>query len=199
MGSENRRGRLILVRHGESEGNRDRTFTLTPEVPLTELGHEQAHATGQHIRTHFRPARIVASPFRRAQQTAERIARHIDLPVETEPDIRERDFGVFVGKPYESVFAEPGFNSARRWEWRPDGGESLLEVQARTVPAVVRIAAENPGIDVVVVSHGGVMMTLSAHFAGTWEGVVVPRNCGIIVVEHGAGAFGPPQVFDIDS
>jgi len=189
-------GRLILVRHGESEGNRDRRFTLTPHVPLTDLGREQARSTGARIARDFRPARVVASPFLRAQQTAELIAAALGLGVETEPALHERDFGVYVGKPYESVLADPTFDPNRRWEWRPENGESLQEVYNRVVPATERIARDNPGSDVVVVSHGGVMLALTAFFAGTWEGAAVAQNCGIIVVAHTGGSYGPPLGFD---
>lgn len=190
----NPRGKLILVRHGESEGNRERRFTQTPDVALTDLGHEQALETGAFIARTFRVTRVVASPFRRAQQTAERIAAQVGLAVDIEPDVRERDFGAFAGRPYESVFDDPVFHHGPRWEWRPEGGETLVEVQRRAAPAVRRIAATSPGQDVVVVSHGGVMMALSAHFAGTWEGIAVARNCGIIVVEHDDDGFGAPEV-----
>lgn len=193
---DRRPGRLILVRHGESEGNRARTFTLTPEVPLTELGEEQARAAGSRIRESFQPQRLVASPFRRAQQTAVLIGEVLGLDVETEPDLRERDFGLFAGKPYDSLLQDPTFDVARRWEWRPEGGESLQEVHDRVAPVARRLAEENPGRDVVVVSHGGVMLALAAHFAGSWEGVVVASNCGVIVVEHHNGAFAAPYMID---
>lgn len=189
-------GRLILVRHGESEGNRTRTFTATPEVPLTPLGEEQARAAGDRIRAAFRPGRVVASPFRRAQQTAALIAAPLGLAVETEPDLRERDFGAFAGRPYESVFRDPTFDPARRWEWRPAGGETLAEVRDRVVPAVHRIAAASGSGDTVIVSHGGVMLALAAHFSGSWEGVAVAQNCGVIVVEHAGGVFRPPCFLD---
>ena len=189
-------GRLILVRHGESEGNRDRTFTRTPEVPLTETGHRQARAAGELIRRDFAAARVVASPFRRAQQTAAAIAAVLGLDVDTEPDLRERDFGVYVGRPYDSVLADPAFDPARRWEWRPDEGESLTEVYDRVVPAIERVAAQGAGRDVVVVSHGGVMLALSAFFARSWEGLSVARNCGILVVEHEDGKYGPLRTIE---
>lgn len=193
---DGRPGRLILVRHGESEGNRTRTFTMTPEVPLTSLGEEQARAAGSRIRDAFQAGRLVASPFRRAQQTAALIGEVLGLDIETEPDLRERDFGLFAGKPYDSLLQDPTFDASRRWEWRPEGGESLLEVCDRVVPVVRRLARESSGLDVVVVSHGGVMLALAAHFAGTWEGVEVASNCGVIVVEHQAGMFAAPYMLD---
>jgi broad specificity phosphatase PhoE len=189
-------GRLILVRHGESEGNRTATFTRTPDVPLTELGEEQAREAGERILGSFRPTRIVASPFRRAQQTAALIAEVLGLGVDTEHDLRERDFGAFAGRPYDSIFADPTFDAARRWEWRPENGETLVEVSDRVVPAARRIAAAAADQDTVVVSHGGVMLALAAFFKGSWEGVSVAQNCGIIVVEHDGREFRAPALLD---
>lgn len=189
-------GRLILVRHGESEGNAARRFTTNPEIELTELGWQQAHAAGAKIRSDFQPQRIVASSFRRAQQTASAIAAAVGLAIETEHELRERDFGVYAGRPYDSVFEDPAFDMERRWQWTPEGGESLLDVSARVVPATQRIAAANPGADVVVVSHGGVMLALSAHFAGSWDGIQVAHNCGIIVVEHQGERYSSPVFWE---
>ncbi len=189
-------GRLILVRHGESEGNAARRFTTSPEIELTALGWEQAHEAGHRIRVDFSPTRLIASSFRRAQQTASAIAAAVGLDIETEHELRERDFGIYAGRPYDSVFEDPAFQMEKRWEWTPEGGESLLDVSARVVPATLRIAEANPTTDVVIVSHGGVMLTLSAHFAGTWEGLQVAHNCGIIVVEHDGKHYGPPVVLD---
>ena len=59
-------GRLLLIRHGESEGNRDRVFCRTPDVPLTEEGRCQARAAGEWIAERYAPVRIVTSPFARA-------------------------------------------------------------------------------------------------------------------------------------
>src|SRR5512140_1208862 len=98
--------RLILVRHGESEGNRDRTFTQSSDVPITAVGREQARATGALIAKHFRPARIVASPYARARQTAEIIAAVCGLGIELEAALREQSFGIFAGQPYDALVSD---------------------------------------------------------------------------------------------
>src|SRR5260370_17121144 len=73
-------GKFIMVRHGESEGNRERRFTLSSEVPLTEAGIHQAHQVAQRIARHFKPEIIVSSPFRRARHTSQIIAAEFPLP-----------------------------------------------------------------------------------------------------------------------
>ncbi len=187
-------GHLILVRHGESEGNRDRTFTQTPNVPLTAHGREQAHTAAAQIAAGYAPSRIVASPFRRAQQTAEIIAAALGLAVETEPAFCEQSFGTFAGQPYEAVLADASYHATPRWHWQPVGGESLLDVYQRVSPAFDRLAKTGGGQDIVIVSHGGVMLALWAHVIGGWEDAVLAPNAGIVVVPHHNGTFQPPTL-----
>lgn len=189
-------GRLILVRHGESEGNRDRRFTQNPDIPLTDVGHEQARQAGRVIRERFAPRHVVSSPYRRAFQTAEIIAAELELGIAIEPDLREQSFGVLAGQPYEILMDEAYRYEGPRWQWRPPEGESLVDVYARATPALDRLAQSNLDRDVVVVSHGGVMFALVAYVAGAWEQSRVPPNCGIVVVEHSDGRYQAPLIVE---
>ena len=181
-------GRLLLIRHGESEGNRDRVFTRTPEVPLTPTGRQQARETAQFVRERYEPALLVSSPFTRARQTAEIIGEVLGLQHSVEEDLRERSYGEYAGLPYDTV--RPQFDSKAYWDWRPPGGETLEEVAVRVGRALDRISASAHHHDVVVVSHGAVMMALWRHVTGEWAmpGRVV-RNAGILLVEHEAGQY----------
>jgi len=191
--------RLILVRHGESEGNRDRTFTQHSDVPLTPLGRQQARASAHRIAARFRPARVVASPFARARETAEIIAATFDLPVDLEPALREQSFGVFAGQPYESLLTDAAYHQGPRWRWRPRGGESLVDVYDRVAPALDRLASVHAGSDVIVVSHGGVMLAVCAYVTGSWDGLAVTPNAGVVVIEHRHGTYTPPVVIADDA
>lgn len=190
-------GRLILVRHGESEGNRARRFSPNPDIALTEAGIEQARESGRIIARHFAPASIVASSYRRARHTAAIIAETIGYggEIAVEPDLRERHIGELAGQPYGAMRAHPEYDVARFWEWRPEGGESLADVQQRAAPVLVRLAEAHPAEDVVVVSHGGVMLALCAHVEGGWARPRVARNCEILVVSHTRG--GPWRLAEI--
>jgi broad specificity phosphatase PhoE len=181
-------GRLLLIRHGESEGNRDRVFTDSPEVPLTATGRTQARTTAEFVRERYAPTLLVSSPFTRARQTAEIIGEVLILPIAVEADLRERSYGEYAGLPYET--ARPEFDPHAYWHWRPPGGETLEEVAVRVGRALDRIVARAGQDDAVVVSHGGVMMALWRHVMGAWArpGRVV-RNAGILVVEHEHGRY----------
>jgi broad specificity phosphatase PhoE len=187
-------GKMILVRHGESEGNRMRHFTASPDVAITDLGREQAREAGRVIRQLFRPHRVISSPYFRARETARIIAEQFRLPVEIEQELREQNLGDLVGKPYEAVRDDPAFDPARSWQWRPRGGESHEDVRARTAPVLDRVARSYESEELVIVSHGGVMRALWAHVTGRWDEAHIPANCGIIVIEHERGVYGAPRI-----
>jgi broad specificity phosphatase PhoE len=171
-------GKLILVRHGESLGNRERIFAVRPsELPLTELGYCQAREVAREIAARFRPEVVVTSPYLRARETARVIGEILKLQVEIEPDLYERDVGVFQGQGYDSIYDAPDFDAARPWLWKPKDGESYLDVKARVGPI-----------------HGGVMQTLWAHVTGSWNGISASPNCGLVLIEHTMNGYGMPMV-----
>ena len=191
-------GKLIMVRHGESEGNRDRRFTSSPEVPLTELGREQARAAARRIAKRFTPERIISSPYRRARQTSDIIAGELGLPIEVMHNLHERDLGVLKGQSYDLLRdlagQDSGYDPKRGWLWRPAGGESYEDVRRRVIVAIDEIRRRYPTAELVVVSHGGVMLSLWAHLTGAWEAAHLPPNCGIVLIEHEPGRVHPPTL-----
>jgi broad specificity phosphatase PhoE len=180
-------GRLVLIRHGESEGNRNRLFTAHPHVPLTEEGRAQARRAGERVAKSFAPTQVVASPFLRARQTAAIIGEVLGLAVVVEEDLHERNYGELAGLPYDTVRA--GYDPTEFWAWRPPGGETLVEAAARGGAVLDRLAASTPDADVVAVSHGALMVALWWHVTGDWRTATVVPNAGIVVVEHRAGAY----------
>src|SRR5260370_32376875 len=123
-----RMGKLIMVRHGESEGNRDRRFNITPDIPITELGRKQAQEAAERIARMFRPEAIIASPYLRARQTAEIIAEPLGLPVEVVDDLHERDLGALKGESYDAlrelVRKDPAHDPKPRWLGMPHRGQT---------------------------------------------------------------------------
>src|SRR5690348_9669012 len=111
-------GKLILVRHGESLGNRERFFAQD-DTPLTDLGRSQALEVAGKIAERFRPVAIVSSRLVRARQTAEIVSAELGLSFDVASGLEECDFGVWKGRPYEGflelVRQDPGFDAARPW------------------------------------------------------------------------------------
>lgn len=93
---------LYLVRHGETEWNRESVFRGTADVPLNRQGLAQARAVGRRLRA-VPVAAIFSSPLTRARATAEAIAHHHRLPVELDPGLGDLCFGEWQGLGQEEV------------------------------------------------------------------------------------------------
>lgn len=194
-------GKLIMVRHGESEANRSCVFAGSGEVPLTDTGRRQARELAARIGAHFKPERIVSSSFRRALQTAEIIAAGLRLPLEVVEGLQERDLGYLKGRPWAekpeaSAEAASFLNNEEQWLWRPSGGESYEDVRRRAVAVLLALGARYVQGDLVVATHGAVMLSVWAHLAGGYRHAQVPRNCGIIATDYEDGRLQGLQIVE---
>ena len=99
--------RLVLLRHGEAEGNRERRFLGLTDAPLTQAGETQAAEAAQRI-----PAveHVYVSPLRRCRQTAGLVWPGVEQTVVE--GLRETDFGPFEGKTHAELKDEPLY---RQW------------------------------------------------------------------------------------
>jgi broad specificity phosphatase PhoE len=193
-------GKVILVRHGETEANRLRCFAASDELPLTEGGHRQAEDLAHRLARKFRPEVVVSSAFLRARQTGEIIARALRIETEVRAGIHERDFGCLKGLPYgrlgEMMLTDALCDPARTWMWTPPGGESLDDVRRRAVAVIEDLRVRYPEQEVIVVSHGAVIQAICAHVTGEWSEASVPPNCGVVVIEHEPQMWAQPLLPD---
>jgi broad specificity phosphatase PhoE len=166
---------MLLLRHGQSAFNavfnETRVDPGIPDPALTEEGRRQAEAAALLLETHD-VRRIVASPYLRALETAEVVARHLDLPITIEPLVRERaHFICDIGSP-RSVLAErfPHLDFAHleeRW-WPPlDESEEILSERSGRFRAA--ILAQADWRRVAVVSHWGFIRNLTGRELGNGE------------------------------
>lgn len=183
-------GRLILIRHGESVANAEGRFTRGPHEPLSRRGREEALARARRIQARFDPVALYASPFVRALETARLIGQVLGLePIPVEA-LREQDFGSLRGQPYMSLRAD---RRTDRWRFRPPGGETLEEVFTRVGPALDAIAERHLGVEVLVVSHGGVMAALQGWAAGAASGApTIADNCGGYLLQRSTRGYAGP-------
>src|SRR3954466_3189142 len=161
-------GRVLLLRHGQSEWNAAGRWQGWADIALTERGEEQAREAGVRLaeRGLHRFQAVVSSDLVRARRTAELLAEAlalVDVDIEIEPDLREFDVGEWSGLTRPEIEA--------RWpgqldEWREGrltqipGGESREHFIGRIVAAVSATARRYAGQEVLVISHGGVIGTL---------------------------------------
>jgi len=184
---------LLLVRHGETDWNRDRRFQGHADPPLNETGRAQAHALAAELAAEGIEL-VYTSDLVRARETAEIIAARFDTDVLPVRELREIDVGEWEGLTWPEIEARYP-EGARSWRERGYGwesGESYEQLGERVVAALTQIAADHPEERVLVVGHGGTIRATRAFI----EGLSVPEsrarsraidNCEVfrVVTENG--------------
>ncbi|MCU1648620.1 MAG: Phosphoglycerate mutase (2,3-diphosphoglycerate-independent) [Nocardia sp.] len=170
-------GKLILVRHGETEGNVAKLLdTQLPGLPLTERGVAQAKTFGATLTTP--PQRLFSSEALRARQTGGYIEAATGTLLEVLEGLQEVQVGELEGlntqdahEQFQDVYHAWHFGDLSS---RAPGGESGMEVLDRYVPILERLRedylADPEAADVILVSHGAAMRLISRELAD------VPRS-----------------------
>lgn len=203
--------RLWLVRHGQSQGNiaRDAAHEAghsvidldlrDVDVPLSDLGHQQADAAGRwfaQLPEGERPEVLLSSPYIRAKQTAEAICGAGGLAGGAKPTIlderlREREFGVFDGLTTKGIREHYPTEAAHRAKMgkfyhRPPGGESWADVILRLRSALNTINLQYANKNVLIVCHQVVVLCIRYILEELSEGDILAidrqadiLNCGI--------------------
>ncbi len=152
--------RVCLIRHGETDWNAERRIQGHRDLPLNASGLAQAEALARGL-ADLTVEAIYSSDLLRARQTAQPLADSLGVALQTDPLLRERNFGCCEGKTIDEVMAGDALIarglSARQPDFVLPGGESLLQHLARVETCFARLATRHGGQCVVVVSHGGVL------------------------------------------
>ena len=160
---------IYLIRHTQAEGNLYRVMQGHWDGGVTALGLRQIDLLAERFKNIHIDA-LYSSDLYRARMTATAISRWHDLPIQTEPLLREINVGpwetrFFADVAYEQLEKMQGF-IADQEHWQLDGAETYSQVRDRAYPALVRIAAENDGKTVAVVSHGVTIRCLLSRVTG---------------------------------
>ena len=191
---------ILLVRHGETDWNRDQRWQGQADPPLNDEGRRQSRSLAEALAARP-PHAIVSSDLARARETAEIVAATLGLRVELDPRLREIDVGEWSGVTMAEVERLYPEGARRRgagatgWET----GESYEAMGRRVVEALHEIAVSHASERVLVVTHGGPIRALLAHAEGidlsewrrTRRG---PDNADVetIVVENGVFRLSEP-------
>jgi len=158
--------RLFLVRHGETESNRQGLALGRADVPLNDRGRKQVGQVAAALVAEPLLA-VYASPLQRTVDTATPIAAAHDLPVSIEPAFIEMDVGEVEGLTFAELRERyPGL--LEKWASADGplsampGGERLLDVQQRATEAVRSLAARHADGAACVVTHNFVILSLLA-------------------------------------
>lgn len=181
---------IYLIRHGETQANRDGVFRGRGEVPLSPTGVKQARELQVRVAA-LDVQRVISSPLRRAAQTAA-----ICFPGR-EPELLELvnnlDLGRWAGRRKMEIAAEEP-ELWRRWLEEPErmvfpGGEALAAVKARTRAFLLQLAAASEE-RIAVVSHRSVLKCLLAEALGLgakWFWKFHLDNASLTVLIHDPG------------
>ena len=151
---------LILIRHGETDWNRELRFQGQLDAPLNPVGQEQARLLALRLageRVHH----LVCSDLLRARQTALPTELQLHLPGQTDRGLREQSFGLLEGMRVDEIRAQHPDVWAQWVQFQPGyaipGGESAQQFHARVMHAIQQLVAAHLEQTLVVVTHGGVL------------------------------------------
>lgn len=182
---------ICLVRHGETDWNYTRRYQGWSDIPLNDLGVEQAETVARALAGEHWDA-IVSSPLGRAMRTAEAIAAALGIDdIETDPDLRERSYGEAEGltaEEREATWTGPEWPGLEAWD----------AVAERAMAALGRIVDRHRGQRVLVVCHGGlinaVLTTVSNGEHGT--GITIILNTARTTLTHDGADWTVDTVTD---
>jgi alpha-ribazole phosphatase len=158
--------RFVLIRHGETDWNKEGRYQGHTDVPLNAKGREQAEAMAEALKN--RPLQaIYASDLQRARDTAEILAAATGAPMHVDPRLREIDLGEWEGRLSADIQKTDMDLLTRRrvdpLDTFPPGGEGVRQVMARVVPLLDEIARRHPDSRVALVSHGTTLAAVKVH------------------------------------
>ena len=154
---------LVLIRHGETEWNRQGRYQGHADSPLTDRGRAQARALAGALAGESFGA-FYSSDLGRAVKTASIIADRVGRRFLTDRRLREQHYGLMQGHGERRARElDPGFFESLEngnAEYAPRGGESRRQRHERAIGVLEEIAARHPGETILVVTHGGIVDSL---------------------------------------
>jgi broad specificity phosphatase PhoE len=186
---------VLLIRHGQQFFNETGTVSDWVDPPLSEHGQQQARMLGAALST-TKVDTIYASPLKRARETAQAVAEHFELEVQTIDDLREvelfRDIPPdktvrdAMGRDLLEAVRQRMLNE-RSWDVYPYS-ESSFEFRKRTINAIELAIARSPGQRIAVVCHGGVINAYISHMIGSpFDMFFRPAHTSVNIVMAGQG------------
>ncbi|MBX3644895.1 MAG: histidine phosphatase family protein [Rubrivivax sp.] len=171
---------FVVIRHGETDWNREHRFQGQIDVPLNAIGQQQA----QRLATALAGERVdllLSSDLQRARQTALPLERTLARTAQVQPGFREQGFGVLEGLDVPTIKTRHPELWAQ-WlrhdaDYALPSGESVRQFHARVLAALRDLAREHAGKTLLLVTHGGVldMLWRTAHGLS----LNGPRECAI--------------------
>ena len=197
--------KIYLVRHAEAEGNVKEFFQGRSDTEVSEKGRLQLERLAERFKDIPIEA-LYSSPLKRAFSTAEAVNRFHRLPIITDNELIELNGGDWEGVKWADL-PEKFPSELRLWKveinhFSAPGGESTQQVYDRMKTAMKRIASENQGRTIAVVSHGmAIKAYLNCADGREWDNYKDPGwsdNTAVSLIEY-SDELVPRIVFKNDS
>lgn len=153
---------IWLIRHGETDWNAAQRLQGWRDIPLNDTGKNQAKSVQRFLdQQRIAFDGVLSSDLQRAIQTAQIAFAQHQYPIEQIPALRERNYGIYEGHPWQSLTQLPN-EPAPKINLRDPSldvpeGESLLTFHQRIIEAFNQIALQRPNQKLAVIAHGGVI------------------------------------------
>ena len=199
--------KIIVIRHGESLGNKDRIILGHTDLDLSELGYLQAKRTAEELKTE-KIDKIYSSDLKRAYNTAYQNAKIRNLNVITDKLLREIYVGDWEGLPVTEIIEKWG-REAFEDQWHGHfgtftfpGGEFIQDGGRRFYNRVLEIAKQNIGKTMIITAHAAVIRAFWAIISDiSWENIVsvlpFPTNASYSIC-HFDGKNIIPDIYSYD-
>jgi len=192
---------ILLVRHGQTPTTGKLLPGRAPGLHLSDVGKAQAAAVGERLAKLAKVDAVYASPLERTRETAGAIATALGLKVKVDKGLLEADIGDWTGQELKTVRKAPEWKIVHSYPsgFRFPGGESFVEMQARTISALERLRLAHPGQTIVAVSHADTIKAAVAHALGTHLDLfqrIVISPCSVTSIVYGDGG---PTVLSVNS
>lgn len=176
---EQRVTHLLITRHGQTDANLQKRVQGQGDTSLNATGLGQAEELAVFLSGQQQVDHVFSSDLPRARQTADILHDRLGVAVSYHPELRARRMGDYENRTHAELEAADPENFRRLKHdpafIPPGGGESTNDLRARALPFVERLAAENPGKRLVILSHHKVCQLLIAELAGTGQMIPVPN------------------------
>ncbi len=155
---------ITLIRHGKVAG--PAALYGRTDIPLSAAGHSDLTRTLNNLHTQNPVNQIISSPRIRCLQVAQEFSTQHKIPLRTEDNLQEMDFGIWDGIPFDEL-GDEWKNIEAFWEsphsMQPPEGESLTDFATRVISGWEQfINIAKPGHHTII-CHGGVIRILIAH------------------------------------
>jgi broad specificity phosphatase PhoE len=158
---------LYLIRHGQTDWNREHRVMGRTPVPLNEAGRAQVAELARALAAKKIPV-VYTSTVERALESARILAQLWRAELREEPRLNESTFESWIGMTYHELSGNVDFERYFEAPTRSrfSAGEGMIEIQRRALEAVARIVGEIGAGSAAAVSHSDVIKPVLAHYLG---------------------------------